>query len=89
MLCKQCFAPSEKEVCRICSDNSREQGTICVVEKIEDLMAVERTNYKGVYHILGGSLSPIEGQGPNSLRMKELLNRVNGSKNVKEIRESS
>ena len=84
-LCRQCFAPSEKELCRICSDNMRDHGTICVVEKVEDLAAIERSQYNGVYHVLGGALSPLEGQGPNNLRFRELLSRINGSGSVKEI----
>ncbi len=85
VLCKQCFAPTEKELCKICSNEMRDHTTICVVEKIEDLMAIERTKYNGVYHILGGALSPLDGHGPNSLRIKELLNRINGSNDIKEI----
>lgn len=85
VLCKQCFAPTEKELCKICSNGMRDPTTICVVEKIEDLMAIERTKYNGVYHILGGALSPLDGHGPNSLRIKELLNRINGSNDIKEI----
>ena len=85
VLCKQCFAPSEKELCRICSDEARDHTTICLVEKIEDLISIERTKYNGVYHILGGVLSPLDGQGPNSLRIKELLNRLNNSNGVREI----
>jgi recombination protein RecR len=85
VLCKQCFAPTEKELCKICSNGMRDPTTICVVEKIEDLMAIECTKYNGVYHILGGALSPLDGHGPNSLRIKELLNRINGSNDIKEI----
>jgi recombination protein RecR len=85
MLCRNCFSPSEKELCRICSDDARDHTTICVVEKIEDLMAIENTAYNGVYHILGGVLSPLDGYGPSSLRIKELLERLNGSSSVQEL----
>ena len=84
-LCTRCFSPSEKELCKICSDDSRDHAVICVVEKIEDLMAVERSDYNGTYHILGGVLSPLENQGPSSLKIKELVDRINCSKDIKEI----
>lgn len=76
-LCSRCFALSEDELCGICSNPSRLQHLICVVEKPSDMAAVERSgSYKGHYHILHGVLSPMDNVGPDDIRMKELINRV-------------
>jgi len=76
-LCSRCFALSEDELCGICSNPSRLQHLICVVEKPSDMAAVERSgSYKGLYHILHGVLSPMDNVGPDDIRMKELINRV-------------
>lgn len=76
-LCKTCFALSDTELCRICSDPSRDQSLICVVENPTDMAAIEKSNaFGGTYHILGGTLSPIEGIGPSDIRLKELFLRV-------------
>ncbi len=84
-LCTVCFALSEKEKCKICSDPVRNQGLICVVENPTDMAAIEKSgSFSGTYHILGGVLSPIDGIGPDDIRIKELLKRAEPSK-VKEI----
>ena len=83
-LCPQCFGLSEippgtEEVapCKVCRDPGRDTATVCVVEEPSDLMAVERSGeYKGLYHVLHGAISPLNGIGPEVLKIKELLNRV-------------
>jgi len=75
--CSKCFNLAEKESCDICSDQNRDGAVICVVEEPKDLIAVERSRgYKGYYHVLGGRISPLEGLGPDNLRIKELLGRL-------------
>lgn len=75
--CHRCFNLSEGEVCGICSDDRRDGSTVCVVEEPKDLVAVEKTGeYHGRYHVLQGAISPIEGIGPDHLRVKELLARL-------------
>ena len=75
--CKVCFNLTETEVCDICSDPRRNGRMICVVEEPKDLLAIERTSgYRGVFHVLGGALSPLEGVGEVNLRIRELLLRV-------------
>jgi recombination protein RecR len=76
-LCERCFNLSEGPLCRICSDNSREQTVICVVEEPADVIPIERTHeYRGLYHVLGGALSPIDGIDAEDLRIAELGRRV-------------
>ena len=83
--CEICFNMSSESPCEICSNNSRNKEIICVVSETKDLMAIERTNeYKGVYHVLGGLISPMDGIGPDEIRVKELLNRVH-DEDIKEI----
>lgn len=83
--CKTCFNLSEGDACRICSDDSRDKATICVVEKPTDVSAIERTHdYKGLYHVLGGKIVPLEGIGPDKLKIKELISRVKKNE-IKEI----
>ena len=83
--CERCGNLSETERCNICMDATRDQSLLCVVEDFKGIMAFERTNeYKGLYHVLGGVLSPIEGVGPEDIRIKELLHRLQ-SDEVKEI----
>ena len=83
--CKQCFNLSETELCSICADPSRDQGVICVVEEPKDVIAVERTReFNGLYHVLQGSLNPIEGIGPDQIKVKELLGRL-AAHDVKEL----
>lgn len=75
--CSKCYNLSEDELCPVCSNNKRNHKIICVVENISDLLAVEKSEYyNGVYHVLGGVLSPIKGIGADQLRIKELLKRI-------------
>ena len=75
--CRECRMISDNEVCSICSDNSRDRNTICVVESVRDVMSIENTGqYHGVYHVLGGIISPINGIGPSDLTIRELVQRV-------------
>jgi len=75
--CSICGNVAESELCRICSDPRRDLTYICVVEEPKDVVAVERTReFRGRYHVLGGAISPIEGVGPDDLRIKELLTRL-------------
>ena len=84
-LCKHCFSMSDKEVCRICSDPSRKQELLCVVEQPTDMTALEKSGgYNGLYHILQGVLSPMDGIGPDDIRIKELISKVKKEK-IKEI----
>ena len=75
--CRECRMISDNEVCSICSDNSRDRNMICVVESVRDVMSIENTGqYHGVYHVLGGIISPINGIGPSDLTIRELVQRV-------------
>lgn len=75
--CSRCRMISDEEICSICSDRSRDQRTICVVESVRDVMSIENTGqYHGVYHVLGGIISPLSGIGPSDLTIKELAERV-------------
>lgn len=75
--CTTCFNIAEGDRCPICSDDRRESGVVCVVEEPRDIIAVEKTGeYRGRYHVLQGAISPIEGIGPDQLRVKELLARI-------------
>ncbi|MCS6844723.1 MAG: recombination mediator RecR [Caldilineales bacterium] len=77
VLCERCFNITEASPCPICANPARDQGLICVVEEASDVLAIERTGeYKGVYHVLHGALSPVDGIGPAQLKMAELLARV-------------
>lgn len=76
-LCRRCFNLAEGELCPICSDPQRDHGLLCVVEAPYDLAAIEAAGvYKGLYHVLHGTLSPLEGVGPKDLRVRELIERV-------------
>ena len=78
-LCEVCFNLAEGPRCRICEDGRRDESMICVVEEPADVIPIERTGeYRGVYHVLGGALSPIDGIDPEDLKITELLDRVNG-----------
>jgi recombination protein RecR len=84
-LCRVCFALSDKDICKICSDPSRDQSLVCVVESPTDMAAIEKSNaFTGTYHILGGTLSPIDGICPNDIRIDELFKRTDQGK-IKEI----
>ncbi|MGI6879525.1 recombination mediator RecR [Microbacterium sp. gxy059] len=75
--CERCGNVSESEVCGICRDPRREQTVICVVEDAKDVAAIERTReFRGLYHVLGGAISPIAGVGPDNLRIRELMSRL-------------
>lgn len=75
--CSICSNFTDEDPCAICSDPGRNRGMICVVEDPKDVMAMERTGeYNGIYHVLGGAISPMEGVGPEDLRLKELVDRV-------------
>lgn len=75
--CKVCHNISDTEICHICSNPSREKKIVCVVENIKDVMSVENTQqYKGLYHVLGGIISPMDGVGPNDLEIESLVERV-------------
>jgi recombination protein RecR len=83
--CEVCFNLTDQPVCKICSDERRDKGTICVVEEPGDIIPVERTNeYHGLYHVLGGALSPIDGIEPEDLKISELLTRA-ADPSVREI----
>ena len=80
ILCKSCNNISDYELCEICSNNKRDKSTVCVVEDIRDVMAIESTGqYTGIYHVLGGKISPIEGIGPNQLNISSLIEKVNNN----------
>ncbi|MDH4222212.1 MAG: recombination mediator RecR [candidate division Zixibacteria bacterium] len=82
--CSVCFNITELDPCDICKDHRRDKSIICVVEEPKDVLALEKTNqYKGLYHVLGGVLSPLDGMGPDDLRVKELMTRL--KENVKEV----
>lgn len=75
--CESCGNVSESEKCSICADQKRDQGLICVVEDSKDIAAIERTReFRGLYHVLGGAISPIAGIGPDQLRIKQLMKRL-------------
>lgn len=75
--CRTCMMISDDDVCSICSDRSRDRRTICVVESVRDVMSIENTGqYHGVYHVLGGIISPINGIGPSDITVRELVARV-------------
>ena len=84
--CEVCGNVSEEDRCNICRDPRRNQTMICVVEESKDVQAIERTReYRGLYHVLGGAISPIEGIGPDQLRIKELLGRLSNAEIVEVI----
>jgi len=83
--CRQCHNISDDEVCPICADTHRDRTTVCVVENIQDVMAIENTQqYNGLYHVLGGVISPIDGIGPSDLEISSLVDRINEG-SVKEV----
>lgn len=82
--CARCFNLSEEELCAICSDPRRDAGLLCAVEEASDIGAIERTGeYRGLYHVLGGRLSPLDGVGPEDLTIPQLLARLDGG--VREV----
>ena len=83
--CSRCFNLSEDDLCNICKSEKREKSVICVVEEASDVIAIEKTNeFRGLYHVLGGVLSPLTGVNPDSLHIKELLKRFENEE-IKEI----
>jgi recombination protein RecR len=85
-LCAQCQNLAETNPCSVCSDTKRNRNVICVVEQPHDVIALEQTHeYKGLYHVLYGAISPINNIGPENLKIKELLTRLQTSKEIKEI----
>ncbi|UCD31901.1 MAG: recombination protein RecR [Desulfobacterales bacterium] len=84
-LCSRCFALSDSDVCNICSDHNRSSAILCVVEQPADMVAIEKSgSYTGMYHILQGVLSPMDGIGPENIRIRELISKVAEGK-VKEV----
>lgn len=84
-LCKRCFNLSSSKICDVCSEPSRDQAVICVVEQPQDVMAMENSrSFNGLYHVLHGVLSPLDGIGPNKLKMKELVSRI-GAESINEV----
>lgn len=85
ILCNQCFTITDQVKCDICSNPKRDQETICVVQSSKELFAIERTReYHGVYHVLHGAISPLDGIGPQDIKARELLLRI-GEKEIKEV----
>jgi len=83
--CKVCNNLSEEELCKICQDSRRSRDIVCIVEKPSDVTAVEKTgNFHGIYHVLMGSISPLEGKGPSDLKIDSLLQRIKQN-NIKEV----
>jgi recombination protein RecR len=83
--CKNCHNISEKELCSICSDNRRDHEVVCVVEDIRDVLAIENTSqYKGLYHVLGGIISPMDGMGPSQLNIETLVKKAEEGK-IREV----
>ena len=84
-ICERCFNLAESSPCRLCTQPNRDASILCVVEEPADLAAIEESgSFNGLYHVLGGALSPIDGMGPDNLRMSELLQRVR-SGDVREV----
>lgn len=84
--CSQCFNISDTDPCGICANVKRDHNLICVVEDVKDVIAMERTHeFKGVYHILHGSISPMNGIGPDDIKIKELLVRIQANPEIKEV----
>ena len=84
--CSQCFNISDSDPCPICASPKRDHNIICVVEDVKDVIAMERTHeFKGTYHVLHGSISPMNGIGPDDIKIKELLNRISSNPDIKEI----
>jgi recombination protein RecR len=84
-LCRECFNFTDRELCEICSDPRRERSVICIVAEVRDLIAIEKTgHFRGLYHVLHGVIAPMEGIGPEQLKIRELLERLK-SGTVKEV----
>ncbi|MFM7855732.1 MAG: recombination mediator RecR, partial [Flammeovirgaceae bacterium] len=84
--CQTCFNISDSDQCAICTSHRRDRSIVCVVEESKDVMAIENTaQYLGIYHVLGGVISPIQGVGPNDLQIESLMQRVIRNPEIKEI----
>ena len=84
--CSNCFNITETDPCPICSNTKRDHTSICVVEDVKDVIAMEKTHeFRGLYHVLHGSISPMNGVGPDDIKIKELLNRINSEEGIKEV----
>ena len=84
--CSVCSMISDEDVCAICSDRTRDHSTICVVENVRDVMSIEATGqYRGVYHVLGGIISPINGVGPSDLTIRQLVERLRSAEGPVEV----
>lgn len=84
--CRVCRMISDGDICSICSDKTRDFSTVCVVESVRDVMSIEETGqYHGVYHVLGGIISPINGVGPSDLTIKDLVERLKASSPLPEV----
>lgn len=84
--CQVCYNISDTDICPICSDKSRDASTVCVVENIQDVIAIEQTQqYRGLYHVLGGNISPMDGIGPNDIKINELVERISLNPEIKEV----
>lgn len=84
--CRVCYNISDTEICPICSNKRRDSTIICIVENIQDVIAIEHTQqYHGLYHVLGGVISPMDGIGPNDIRINELVERIEASLDVSSI----
>ncbi|MEA3415761.1 MAG: recombination mediator RecR [Thermodesulfobacteriota bacterium] len=84
-LCSRCYGLSDSDICNICSDQTRSAAILCVVEQPADMVAIEKSgSYKGLYHILQGALSPMNGVGPDKIRIKELISRIEKNR-IKEV----
>lgn len=85
-LCSTCYNVSDAEICHICSNVNRDSSTICVVEDMRDVMALESTHqFKGLYHVLGGKISPMDGIGPSDLHIDGLITRLEKTETISEI----
>ncbi len=85
VLCKKCFNITDKDICEICENPKRDQETICVVQSSRDIFAIERAReYNGLYHVLHGAISPLDGIGPQDIKARELLLRI-GENQIKEV----
>lgn len=85
IFCEICYNISEQNPCEICSNESRDKNTICVIEEPLDVVSIEKTGFNGAYHVLGGVISPIDGIGPDDLRINQLIKRLEENLKIKEV----
>lgn len=85
VFCEECFNIADQTPCVICSDPRRDQSVLCVVEQPLDTVAIEKTEFQGKYHVLGGAISPIDGIGPNELKIQALIDRVAARPEIREL----